>query len=175
MWELGRSDHRLSFSELMGGVGVEDTGTFGFHLKALGPIIRQEKDGRYALSPLGMLAYELVCMASSSDLGSGEEAEGRPRPRVIFEVQVEGDESKEPIGVGVRSSIGNKEQKMKVISFMIGKLKEMEEANLDLVGELKICSSTDGKHTEFSEDWKTGDRRKWREYVITRLQSEMSR
>ena len=47
----------LSFSQLMEAAGIEETGTFGFHLKKTEPLLEKLPDGRYKLSKLGEKAY----------------------------------------------------------------------------------------------------------------------
>lgn len=50
----------LSFSQLMEAAGIEETGTFGFHLKKTEPLLEKLPDGRYKLSKLGEKAYSIM-------------------------------------------------------------------------------------------------------------------
>ena len=50
----------LSFSQLMEAAGIEETGTFGFHLKKTEPLLEKLPDGRYKLSKLGEKAYRVM-------------------------------------------------------------------------------------------------------------------
>lgn len=50
---------RLTFTEMMAAAGIDETGTFGFHLKKMEPLL--EKEGAwYRLSELGRLAYRIL-------------------------------------------------------------------------------------------------------------------
>lgn len=50
----------LTFTELMKEVGIEETGTFGFHIKRLEDLISKDGNGIYRLNELGRLAYEIL-------------------------------------------------------------------------------------------------------------------
>lgn len=171
--ELGGADSSLTFSELMRRVGIDDSGTFGFHLRALESIVDQDKEAKYHLTKLGNLAFEIVSMAESSDIK--DEVRGT-LPVSIFEVMVEGNQSQEPVGLSVRSKIGDKDHRKKVIGFMMKRLKEMEDAELELICEIQLFSSSDGKSSRVSQNWKVeagGDRKKWRELIISKLQDDI--
>ncbi len=176
--ELNRSGAPLSFSELMTAVGLEDTGTFGFHLRALGSMLEQDENSLYALSQQGKLAGQLVILARSTGKSASVEEGERPPREAILEVTVEGDESREPVGLGVRSHLRDKDHRRKVLGFMVGKLKEMEQEELDLVVEIQVYSSPDGKSTRISQNWKIGageDRRKWTKLVLSKLEADLGK
>ncbi len=50
----------MAFTELMKEIGIEETGTFGFHIKRVEELIEREKNGRYRLNSLGRLAYKVL-------------------------------------------------------------------------------------------------------------------
>ncbi len=58
--ELLAENKGLSYSELMRLVGVEDSGTFGFHLRRLRGLVRKNERGDYELTGLGLRAYKLL-------------------------------------------------------------------------------------------------------------------
>lgn len=58
----------LSFSELMERAGIKETGTFGFHLKKVEPLLEKLPDGRYRLSQLGERAYRLLSFLEKPEL-----------------------------------------------------------------------------------------------------------
>jgi len=64
----------LSFSELMELAGIEETGTFGFHMRRIEDLVEKLDDGRYRLSDLGRLAYSIICFAE----GKGDIVPSRP-------------------------------------------------------------------------------------------------
>jgi len=50
----------LTYSELMSKVGVEDSGTFGFHMRKMRRLLEKTSSGKYTLSELGKFAYNLL-------------------------------------------------------------------------------------------------------------------
>ena len=50
----------LTYSELMSKVGLEDSGTFGFHLRKMRRLIEKSSSGKYTLSKLGKCAYDIL-------------------------------------------------------------------------------------------------------------------
>ena len=68
---------RLTFTEMMAAAGVEETGTFGFHLKKMEPLV--EKEGAwYRLSRLGELAYMLLRYVEEGEPPSAPPERGEP-------------------------------------------------------------------------------------------------
>ena len=63
--ELLAENQGLSYSELMRLVGVEDSGTFGFHLRRLRGLVRKNERGDYELTELGLRAYKLLRLLRS--------------------------------------------------------------------------------------------------------------
>ena len=63
--ELLKDSPGLSYSELMRLVGVDDSGTFGFHLRRLRGLVRKNERGDYELTELGLRAYELLRLLRS--------------------------------------------------------------------------------------------------------------
>ena len=60
----------MPFTELMQKVGIEETGTSGFHIKRLKELLERTDEGRYKLSELGLVTYRILRYAEK---GSGEE------------------------------------------------------------------------------------------------------
>jgi len=58
----------MTFTEMMSAAGIEETGTFGFHLKRLEPLLEKTEMGKYRLSELGRLAYKLLSFAGKAEL-----------------------------------------------------------------------------------------------------------
>ncbi|RLG76887.1 MAG: hypothetical protein DRO12_03570 [Thermoprotei archaeon] len=50
----------MTYTELMRAVGVEDSGTFAFHLKKLQGLVRKNERGEYELTELGRRAYAFL-------------------------------------------------------------------------------------------------------------------
>ncbi len=50
----------MTYSELMREVGIEDSGTFAFHLRSLGGLVEKTSDGRYKLTDKGMEVYRAL-------------------------------------------------------------------------------------------------------------------
>ncbi|RLE69264.1 MAG: hypothetical protein DRJ43_04235, partial [Thermoprotei archaeon] len=65
----------MQFTELMKRLGIEETGTFGFHIKRLEELLEKVEDGGYRLSELGRLAYSVMRYAEEKGEGLGEEVE----------------------------------------------------------------------------------------------------
>ncbi len=178
--ELGGSAAALSFSQLMKAAGVEDSGTFGFHLRALGPMLEQGPDARYALSSLGTVAFGLLSMAESSrHTGPQDQGSSSRQPQPIFQVTVEADESEEPVGLSVWSHVSKEKEKdhrRKVVEFLIEKLKETETAELEPICEIHVRSSADAKSTQMSQNWMIQgkeDRNRWRRFIISKLEADL--
>ena len=70
----------MQFTELMEKLGIEETGTFGFHIKRLNELLERTGEGKYKLSELGQLAYNIIRFAEG---GKVEEiGEVTPTPTV---------------------------------------------------------------------------------------------
>lgn len=67
----------LSYSALMKRVGIDDSGTFGFHIRKMQKLLRKDDMGEYMLNDLGRKAYEILegLMAEEYkvDKGDGED------------------------------------------------------------------------------------------------------
>ena len=50
----------MTYSELMKNVGIEDSGTFAFHLRSLGDLVMKNNDGRYRLTSEGERVYKAL-------------------------------------------------------------------------------------------------------------------
>lgn len=50
----------LTYTELMKEVGIEDSGTFGFHLRRMQKFLVKDRYGGYRLSDLGLKAYRIL-------------------------------------------------------------------------------------------------------------------
>ena len=50
----------LSYTDLMKEVGIEDSGTFGFHIRKMKMLITKDEWGKYKLNELGYRAYEII-------------------------------------------------------------------------------------------------------------------
>ncbi|NPA99376.1 MAG: hypothetical protein GXO43_08355 [Crenarchaeota archaeon] len=71
----------MTYSELMKNVGIEDSGTFAFHLKSLGDLVEKTSDGKYKLSREGEKVYKAL-----KYLISGEEPVQEEKPRINREL-----------------------------------------------------------------------------------------
>ncbi len=66
----------LSYSELMKMTGVEDSGTFAFHLKMLQGLVEKDPDtGEYRLTEEGIKAYKALIILSGEEQSREEEKE----------------------------------------------------------------------------------------------------
>ncbi len=65
----------MTYSELMKNIGIEDSGTFAFHLRSLGDLVEKTADGRYRLTSEGERVYKAL-----KYLLSGGEADAREEP-----------------------------------------------------------------------------------------------
>lgn len=54
------SEGPLTYSELMKKVGIEDSGTFGFHMRKMHRLLKKNDMGEYELSELGLKAYDML-------------------------------------------------------------------------------------------------------------------
>ena len=124
--ELGK-EGAISFSDLMRPVKPVDTGTFGFHLKALGDLIKQNGEGKYCLSELGKVAHQLIALIGESkevkSVITEVENEGITR---LFKLSVEGTRDLKELGFSYWSSISSKEEEKrdKILDFIRNKLNE---------------------------------------------------
>ncbi len=77
----------LSYSELMKITGVEDSGTFAFHLKMLQGLVEKDPDtGEYRLTEEGIKAYRALIVLSGEEQLRGEEksiARKQSKPEII--------------------------------------------------------------------------------------------
>ncbi len=51
----------LTYTELMKETGVDDSGTFGFHLRRMSKLLKKTRMGEYELTILGWKAYKTLC------------------------------------------------------------------------------------------------------------------
>lgn len=51
----------LTYTELMKETGVDDSGTFGFHLRRMSKLLKKNRMGEYELTILGWKAYRTLC------------------------------------------------------------------------------------------------------------------
>jgi len=51
----------LTYTELMKETGVDDSGTFGFHLRRMSRLLKKNRMGEYELTALGWKAYKTLC------------------------------------------------------------------------------------------------------------------
>jgi len=58
--ELLAEEGPLNFTEIMSRVGISETGTFGFHIKRMEDLLEKTDDGKYKLSDLGLVAYNII-------------------------------------------------------------------------------------------------------------------
>jgi len=76
--ELGKREE-MTFTEMMEVSGIEETGTFGFHLKKIEPLLEKGDFGKYRLSELGKLAYNILSYVEEGHLPEKKEVVGEPR------------------------------------------------------------------------------------------------
>ena len=72
----------MQFTELMERLGIEETGTFGFHVRRLRDLLERGEDGRYRLSELGRLAYRLI-RAAEGGIAEIEALGAEPKVKVF--------------------------------------------------------------------------------------------
>ncbi len=118
----------LSFSEIMEKSGVRDTGTFGFHLKRMEPLLEKLTDGRYGLTSLGQAAYRILRFTLMAE----EDQKHTIQPSEETKAEI-----KQPIGgVSVLSEINklllNKER-----------LERYDKVSIEDCGEVMIDSDVD--------------------------------
>jgi len=65
----------LTYTELMREVGVEDSGTFGFHLRRMQKLVSKSRTGEYQLSDLGAKAYKILLELEGKKFPVEEEKE----------------------------------------------------------------------------------------------------
>jgi len=78
-------DSPLSYSVLMKRVGVDDSGTFGFHIRKMQRLLKKDDMGMYMLNKLGVKAYEIL----ESLMGGEAIEEEKPEEREEVEARVE--------------------------------------------------------------------------------------
>ncbi len=71
--ELLAKKKSMTYTELMQECGIEDSGTFGFHLRRMRGLLKKNERGEYELNDLGWRAYKILC-----DL-KGREAEKKEK------------------------------------------------------------------------------------------------
>ena len=88
--ELGRRGS-ASYTELMKAVGVEDSGTFAFHLRKLQDFVRKNERGEYELTELGRRAYTFLRLLEGEEKAVEEvsRAVEEKRPVVAIENRLE--------------------------------------------------------------------------------------
>lgn len=70
----------LTFTEMMEVAGIEETGTFGFHLKKMEPLLEKGDFGKYLLSELGKIAYNILKYMETREFPEKQEVTlGEPR------------------------------------------------------------------------------------------------
>ena len=69
-------DGPISYTKLMKKVGIEDSGTFGFHIRKMQRLLRKDDVGEYVLSDLGRRAIEIL-RNIGYDVGEAVEAPAR--------------------------------------------------------------------------------------------------
>jgi hypothetical protein len=68
---LGTSDENVSYSEILGEIGL-NTGKMNYHLKLLDGVVERDKNRRYTLTPIGKKAF-IILNSMSTDLENGYE------------------------------------------------------------------------------------------------------
>lgn len=58
----------LTYSELMKATGIEDSRTFGFHLRRMQKLLKKNEKGEYELNDLGWRAYRMLSNLESKTL-----------------------------------------------------------------------------------------------------------
>lgn len=71
--ELLAKEGPLNFTEIMNRVGISETGTFGFHIKRMEDLLEKTDDGKYKLSDLGLVAYNIIKYAKEGRVAKIEE------------------------------------------------------------------------------------------------------
>jgi len=63
----------MNFTEIMNKLGISETGTFGFHIKRIEDLLEKTDDGKYKLSSLGLVAYNIIKYAREGRVAEIEE------------------------------------------------------------------------------------------------------
>ena len=71
--ELLAEEGTLNFTEIMNRLGISETGTFGFHIKRMEDLLEKTDDGKYKLSDLGLVAYNIIKYAKEGRVAKIEE------------------------------------------------------------------------------------------------------
>jgi len=71
--ELLAEEGPLNFTEIMSRLGISETGTFGFHIKRMEDLLEKTDDGKYKLSDLGLVAYNIIKYAREGRVAKIEE------------------------------------------------------------------------------------------------------
>jgi len=71
--ELLAEEGPLNFTEIMNRLGISETGTFGFHIKRMEDLLEKTDDGKYKLSDLGLVAYNIIKYAKEGRVAKIEE------------------------------------------------------------------------------------------------------
>ena len=50
----------LTYTKLMRKIGIEDSGTFGFHIRRMQKLLKKTEAGKYELNELGLKAYDIL-------------------------------------------------------------------------------------------------------------------
>ena len=58
--EIIAEEGSQTYTELMRKTGVDDSGTFGFHLRRMQKLLKKNQRGEYELSELGWKAYKIL-------------------------------------------------------------------------------------------------------------------
>jgi len=76
----------MQFTELMSRLGIEETGTFGFHIKRLNELLERTDEGKYRLSELGRLAYNIIRFAEEGKIERISQVTSLPKVKVFSNI-----------------------------------------------------------------------------------------
>ena len=166
----------MSFSDLMRSVKLIDTGTFGFHLKVLGNLVKQDKEGKYRLSELGVVAHQLIAFIEESQEVKSVPSEIEKREvKPLFQLSVEGTHDLKKLSFGYWSNISPEdEEKQKILfDFIREKLNYAERAEPKPICEIQVSVTPDGGMTTVGTTWLTElsaeEKKKYIELLIDKL------
>jgi len=165
----------VSFSDLMRLVKLVDTGTFGFHLKALEALIKQNGEGKYCLSELGKVAHQLIAFIEESEEVKSVVTEVENEAiKPLFQLSVEGTQDLKELRFGYWSNVApkEKEKRKKVLDFIRNKLNEVERSEPKPVCEIQIGVTPEGM-TTIGKEWLTelspAEKKKYIDLLIDKL------
>jgi DNA-binding transcriptional ArsR family regulator len=147
-------EEALSFSELMRSVNLKDTGTFGFHLNVLGPLLKQDTEGQYCLSDLGKTAHQLIISIEKTKEVTSMNKTEKKEIKPLLQISVEGTQEAEELTFGFWMNVKERKNGKKILDFVQEKLKEVESFKPKPICEIQVGLTQEGM-TTVGQEWLT--------------------